>query len=429
MNKLKGLFVFSITNMLERFGFFAMMSVVLFSLTRDKGYGNIEAGYYYSIFYAAIYISMFIMGLAGDFFNRRKVIYTGLALMTLGYFLYSIIYKGSGIPLIIPGILFILGVGAFKTNLQVQVGDLYKNNISNGASGYIIFYAFINLGAILAPPAAIYLKKAYGINSVFLLCGATTLLALALYYFVPVTSGTENKAPAQEGNTTGNGTVSAATLPANKSTGNSRYGTDQLIGLVFLVLFVPIFWIAFHQNAFIYTLFVRDHIELSGHSTDTVLAVNPLASVLLSVIVLIAIYFWVKIKNIHSIFPIIGTGIFIVALGYFIPVYGLANLPGKLPFGYAIIPMIILTLGEVFVTPFLTLGFYHFSPARFRGIFMGLFLFISAAGNMLLYKYANIYHAYGALYTFQRIIIHVLISAVAVYIVWFLIRKLNARKK
>jgi POT family proton-dependent oligopeptide transporter len=425
MKNLKGLFVFSITNMLERLGFYAMMAILIRSFIEERGFSGEEAGFYYSIFYFAIFLSMFLMGLVGDFVNRRKVIIAGMFAMTIGYFLHSIMSNDNQISIIIPGIFLILGVGAFKTNLLIQVGNLYKENIKNGALGYMIFYTFINLGAIFAPFIAVFFREQFGVNSVFF-CGVT-LLSLILYYFVPISTEIKEELQAPKEVKTDNIIDSPQQHAVKESP--ASYGINKLIGLIFLILLVPIFWIAFHQNGLVFTFYVLDYINMSDNSLSIVQTVNPFAFVLFSIIGVIFMYFFVKIKSIYSIFSFIGIGMIIVAIGYYIPAYGISNFSEKLPYSYAIVPMIIISLGELFITPFLTLGFYHYSPASVKGLFMGLFLAVTAIGNMLLFKYAMYYDKYGAVYTFKKIVIHVLICAVAVYLVWFLIKRLSIKKK
>jgi len=428
MNNLKDLFVFSITNMLERFGFYALMSILIMSFFEQRGLSMKASGYYYSIFYSAIYVSMLIMGLVGDFANRRKVILGGMIAMTIGYVLYSIMSKENETSVIISGIFLVLGLGAFKPNLQVQVGDLYKNNFKNGALGYIIFYSFLNLGAIFAPLAAATIKDLYGINSVFLLSASATLLALTLYYIGTNSTKMENE-PTESDKVNTNITYIRESEHRNENLYNENYGIDKLIGLIFLIIIVPFFWMAFNQRGLIYTFYLRDFVDLNGYSTEIFQTMNPIMVVLFSIIGVVLMYFFVNIKRVYSIFPFIGIGMIIVAIGYFIPSYGLANLSGKLPYTYAVLPVIIMTLGELFISPFLTLGYYHFSPAKVRGLFMALFMSITAVGNMLLFRYSIDYDKYGAQYTFNKIVIHILICSSAVFIVWFIIKQISVSEK
>jgi POT family proton-dependent oligopeptide transporter len=426
MNNLKGLFVFSLTNMIERFGFYAMMSIMVLSFMEERGYDGEKAGYYYSVFYSSSYIAMLFMGLVGDLFNRRKIISIGMISMVIGYFFYYFMPKENDILLIIPGIFIILGLGAFKTNLQVQVGDLYRNNIKNGTLGYLVFYSFINLGAVFAPGIAIFFRNLYGIDSVFLLSGGSIIVAFILYNLVPISIKLDRGLLIKEEKRIN---ILSEVTHNNENSENVKYGSDRIIGLIFLIFLVPFFWVAFHQNGLVFTFYVKDFIDLNGYAPETIQAINPIAYVLFSIVGILLFFFLVKFKNIHSILPIIGIGMLLVALGYFIPSYGLENHTEKLSYSYAIVPMLIITLGELFISPFLIIGFYHYSPIKVRGLFMGLFMVISAVGNMFLFLYASDYDAYGAASTFDKIVFHVLISAISVFIVWLIIKRISNKRQ
>jgi proton-dependent oligopeptide transporter, POT family len=430
MNNLKGLFVFSITNMLERFGFYLMMSVIISSFMEDGGYGMQTAGVYYSFFYTAIYISMIIMGLIGDFVNRRKIIIFGMALMAIGYLSYFIMSKGNELSLIIPGTILILGLGAFKTNLMVQVFDLHKNNLRNGAIGYMIFYAFINIGAFFAPIASVFIKQNFGINSVFLVSAVFTLLAFAIYYFFPVSTEIEHESQINQREIIANDIVDSPKVsPIQSKTSSISYGVDKIIGLLFLVFLVPIFWIAFHQTGLTYVFYIRDLFPLDSYPLKKLSIANPVANIFFSIFGVLLLYIFVKIRKTYSIFPFISIGMLIVAIGYFVPAYDAANISGKISYMSALIPILIIALGELIIVPFITLGFYHFSPAKVRGLFLGLFMALTAFGNNFLFIYAIAYDKFGAESAFKSIVIHVLVCAASVFIIWILIKKLSNRQE
>lgn len=425
MSNFKGLFVYSITNMLERFGFYCMMSVLVLFLMEQKGFDALEAGNIYFAFYISIHVSMLVMGLVGDFINRRKLIFVGLIFMAIGYFLYSFLSSTNEITLILPGIFIVLGLGAFKPNLQIQVGDLYNNNLKHGAIGYVIFYTFINIGAIFATFAATYLKFQYGYESVFLISGSAIVLSFVLYYLVPVNEKVIMDTFESQLIKTDTHDIS----DSDKTTDKTKYGVEKIIGLISLIFIVPFFHVAFHQSGLVYNVYVCEFLGTDAYSLDIITRVNPIAFVSFVILAIFPLFYLIKLKKAHSILPIIGIGMIIVAIGYFIPFFYSAN-EIQLNIIYASLPLIIMALGELFTSPFLILGFYHYSPVKVRGLFMGLYLAIGAAANMLLYKYAVDYRNYGAEYTFMKIVIHILICVIAVFLVWMLIKKLsNLRKR
>ena len=56
-------------------------------------------------------------------------------------------------------------------------------------------------------------------------------------------------------------------------------------------------------------------------------------------------------------------------------------------------------------------------------------MMLTAIGNMLLFQYASSYQTHGAESTFSKIVIHVLISAIAVLIVWLIIKRVSQKNK
>lgn len=421
MKNIKGLIVYSLSNMLERFGFYAMMSVIVLFLMEERGLSGPKAGTYYSMFYFAIYISMVIMGLIGDLVaNRRKLIIAGMLIMAIGYVSYVLIATDNRISLVVPAVLLVIGVGAFKTNLMVQVGNLYKSSIKQGAIGYLIFFAFINVGALLAPLCSSYLRNQYGFDSVLLVSAGAVLLALGLYYLIPVTPVTA-KEPYNERLEDKNNSGEVKPL-SNK---HKRIDKSRVIALVFLVLLLPVFYMGFHQSALVLTFYFRDFIIMNGYTVETLQSINPVASLLFSVIAILLLYYLIKLKSIYSIFPVVMAATLLAVIAYSIPAYGVATTAEKLPISYAILPMLIITLAEVFLSPFFVLGFYHLSPKRFRGLFFGIYMILTAIGNSLLFYLSGIYMESGAEIAFKNIIIILLISAAAMFLIWLLIKKLS----
>src|SRR3982074_1440177 len=75
----------------------------------------------------------------------------------------------------------IIGNGAFKPNISVQVGDLYAPGDSRRDRAFSIFYIGINLGAFLAPLVCGTLGEAVGWHYGFAAAGVGMLIGLAIY--------------------------------------------------------------------------------------------------------------------------------------------------------------------------------------------------------------------------------------------------------
>jgi len=165
----KGLIPAALANMGERFGFYTMMAILVLFLQAKFGLNGTDAGYIYSGFYFSIYFLALVGGIIADKVNNFKgTIFTGLILMGIGYLIMAFPTPTpvSSVPLyltisIIGLFVIAFGNGLFKGNLQALVGQMYDNDKYRELrdSGFSLFYAFINVGAIFAPFTAVGIRN------------------------------------------------------------------------------------------------------------------------------------------------------------------------------------------------------------------------------------------------------------------------------
>lgn len=162
-NQPKGLIPAALANMGERFGFYTMMAILTLFLMSKFGMSGEEAGRLYSIFYGAIYILALVGGLIADGTkNYKGTIIAGLVIMSLGYLFLASPSLITTQWIALSALLVIaFGNGLFKGNLQALVGQLYDNPTYSKLrdSGFQIFYMFINIGGMIAPFAAVWVRN------------------------------------------------------------------------------------------------------------------------------------------------------------------------------------------------------------------------------------------------------------------------------
>lgn len=187
-NHPKGLIPAALSNMGERFGYYIMNAVLLLFLCSKFGLSDSVSGAIYSVFYAGIYVLSLVGGIIADRTqNYKGTIMTGLVIMALGYALLSIPIMATSDNTTwlltftcIALFLIAFGNGLFKGNLQAIVGQMYDNLEAEAAakgpeavaavqgkrdSGFQIFYVFINIGGLIAPFIAPYLREWWlGVN-------------------------------------------------------------------------------------------------------------------------------------------------------------------------------------------------------------------------------------------------------------------------
>ena len=196
-NQPKGLFALALANTGERFGYYTMLAVFALFLRANYGLSPAMAGTIYSAFLMLVYFFPLIGGMMADKFGFGKMVTTGIIIMFAGYLLLSVPLGGDSVALavMLAALLLIgFGTGLFKGNLQVMVGDLYNDPQYKDKrdAGFSIFYMAINIGALFAPTAAIKIKEyaetslGYSSNDAyhfsFAVACASLILSIAIYY-------------------------------------------------------------------------------------------------------------------------------------------------------------------------------------------------------------------------------------------------------
>lgn len=159
-NQPPGLYILSLANTGERFGYYTMLAIFLLFLQAKFGFDSTVSGQIYAGFLALVYFFPLLGGWVADRWSFNKCVITGIFVMFAGYAVMSIptdIRSGSSLAILIGALLFIaVGTGLFKGNLQVMVGDLYNDPRFSGQrdAAFSLFYMAINIGSMFAPMAA-----------------------------------------------------------------------------------------------------------------------------------------------------------------------------------------------------------------------------------------------------------------------------------
>ena len=162
--------------MWERFSFYGMKALLLLYLTKyhlfsDTGGLNLLGAYG-----GLVYCLPVLGGLLADrWLGMRKAVVFGGVLLVLGHLgmaaegeqarkVGDTVVRDDAALLVFYGslALIIMGVGFLKPNISVIVGKLYADGDPRRDSGFSLFYAGINLGAMLASLVCGVLGETYG---------------------------------------------------------------------------------------------------------------------------------------------------------------------------------------------------------------------------------------------------------------------------
>ena len=191
----KGLYVCFFTEMWERFSFYGMKALLLLYVLKYHLFGD-DAGYdLLGAYGGLVYAVPVIGGLVADrYLGMRKAVIFGGVLLVLGHI--GMAYEGhaaqriDGVVVRDEGALqvfylslalIIMGVGFLKPNISTIVGKLYPPNDPRRDSGFTLFYAGINVGALFASLICGFLGETYGWKYGFGAAGIGMLAGLALF--------------------------------------------------------------------------------------------------------------------------------------------------------------------------------------------------------------------------------------------------------
>ena len=191
----KGLYVCFFTEMWERFSFYGMKTLLLLYVLKYHLFGD-DAGYdLLGAYGGLVYAVPVIGGLVADrYLGMRKAVIFGGVLLVLGHL--GMAYEGHAAQRI-DGVvvrdevalqvfylslaLIIMGVGFLKPNISTIVGKLYPPNDPRRDSGFTLFYAGINVGALFASLICGFLGETYGWKYGFGAAGIGMTAGLALF--------------------------------------------------------------------------------------------------------------------------------------------------------------------------------------------------------------------------------------------------------
>jgi POT family proton-dependent oligopeptide transporter len=131
----------------------------------------------YGLYTALVYLTPILGGLLADrVLGQRRTVIVGAALMAIGHFMMAV----EQLFLLALATL-ILGNGAFKPNISTQVGGLYAPGDPRRDRAFSIFYVGINLGAFFAPLVCGTLGEELGWHFGFTAAGVGMVTGLVIY--------------------------------------------------------------------------------------------------------------------------------------------------------------------------------------------------------------------------------------------------------
>jgi POT family proton-dependent oligopeptide transporter len=398
----RGLTFLFTTEMWERFSYYGMRSLLVLYMTKflllsdhsgdviglaalrralETLFGPLEvqplSSQIWGLYTGLVYFTPIFGGLLADrVLGQRRTVVIGATLMAIGHFMMAVeqLFLFALLALI-------LGSGCFKPNISTQVGGLYAPGDARRDRAYSIFYVGINLGAFLAPLVCGTLGERVGWHYGFAAAGVGMLIGLCIYlYALPLLPPDElHKAQAAR--------QAAKPLDAKER---------RAIWLL-LALLIPntLFWATYEQMGNTVILWADantdrsiDALHLFGVSaqipTTWFLAVNPFMIFAFTPFV---VALWAR-QAARGAEPATITkmalGCFGVTAANLIMVVAALQADGdKASWLWLFAYFVVITLGELYLSPVGLSFVTKVAPARLISLLMGVWLSASFTGGFL----------------------------------------------
>lgn len=416
----KQLWALFFTEMWERFCFYGLSGMLTVFMVTELLINEKDANLQYGAIQAFIYAFTFIGGLFADkILGFRKSLFWGGLLMIAG----SFIIAASPKEFFYYGTCFtIVGTGFFKPNISTMVGELYRAGDPRRDAGFGLFYSGINIGAFLGGMVCVWLGKHYSWNMAFGSAGVVMIIGLLTFLFTQKSMGPIGLSPLKDFTPSKRKTYeimvfigSLAVMPLILLMVSKTEYTDyfmytigpltliylgyemvkltaaerkKIIAALIFIVFSVFFWAFFEQSGGSLSLFALYNLNdnLLGVPMDPNVVNNSANSVFVIIfsIVLGLLWIWMAKKKIEPNSVVkFGLG-FLFLAGAFYTFYStrfFADDAGKTSLEIFTLAYLVITFGELCLSPIGLSLMTKLSPKKLWGVMMGMWFLASAYGQ------------------------------------------------
>ncbi|MDI9256532.1 peptide MFS transporter [Flavobacterium sedimenticola] len=426
----KQLWYLFFSEMWERFSFYGMRGMLVVFMVSQLGMDDKTSQLQYGATQAWVYAFTFIGGLFADkILGFRKSLFWGGLLMIVG----SVILAVDPKNFFFLGISFtIVGTGFFKPNISSIVGQLYHDGDVRRDAGFSLFYAGVNLGALIGGyiciavangnlwssfvPENLRWNYAFGFASIVMIVSLLTFTqtqkSLGEIGLSPLAALQANKRKTLE-LVTYIGSLALVPLII-LMVANTKY-TDyfmmvigpasivylfiemrnfsvaenkKLLAALVFIIFSIFFWAFFEQSGGSLSLFALNNldnkligIELDPNGVNN--SANSLFVIIFAALVGI-VWVWMAKRKIEPNTVVkFGLGFLFLAGGFWVFYYTkfFAGPDGKTSLDLFTLGWFVITFGELCLSPIGMSAMTKLSPQRTQAVIMGMWFLASAYGQ------------------------------------------------
>ncbi|MDD5151382.1 MAG: peptide MFS transporter [Flavobacterium sp.] len=426
----KQLWYLFFSEMWERFSFYGMRGMLVIFMVNQLMMNDEVANLQYGATQAFVYAFTFVGGLFADkILGYRKSLFWGGMLIIVGSVILAIdpkqfFFMGIGFT--------IIGTGFFKPNISTMVGKLYKDDDNRRDAGFSLFYAGVNLGALIGGylciavangnmlssivPVNLRWNVAFGFASIVMMISLLTFVqtqkSLGEIGLSPLLDLDKSKKKTYEYLTYIGSILVIPIIILLVS--NSEY-TDifmyiigpcsllyllyemknfslkenkKLIAALIFILFSIVFWAFFEQSGGSLSLFAASNLEntVLGVKLDPNGVNNSANSLFVIVFAALVglVWLWMGKRKIEPNTVVkFGLGFLFLAGGFWVFYYTkfFADANGITSLDLFTFGWFVITFGELCLSPIGMSIMTKLSPAKLQAVMMGMWFLASAYGQ------------------------------------------------
>ncbi len=328
----------------------------------------------YGWYTGLVYLTPLLGGYVADrYWGQKKSVYVGAVIMAAGQFLLFTAENFFFIGLI----LLIVGNGFFKPNISTQVGNLYKPGDKRRDGAFTIFYMGINLGAFLCNFVCGPLAQSYGWRYGFLAAG----LGMVAGLIIQIVFGPSTLAPDTLNKKSDDGKAAPPPKEENEQ--------QRIMALIILCALNIVFWAVYEQQGNTMQTWADEQTNwptIFGWRMPSTLfqSVNPFFIFTLAPLI---DRFWAwesqRGREMSSVTKM-AWGCFILGASFIVMVIGAKAVgAGKGSLFWPVFCTMLLTIGELYLSPVGLSLVTKVSPVRFVSMMMGMWFMSSFLGNIM----------------------------------------------
>jgi POT family proton-dependent oligopeptide transporter len=377
-----------------------------------------QASILYGWYTGLVYLTPLLGGyLADRFWGQRRTVYLGGALMAIGHFVMA--FENW---FFVALAFLIMGNGLFKPNISTQVGNLYEEGDSRRDRAFTIFYMGINLGAFICNFVCGTLAAVYGWHYGFAAAGVGMVIGLMVYAYGQL-SGLLKSDPR----------TAAKQHAALSHTSETKQPLSagewkRVWALIALCALNVVFWAVYEQQGNTMQTWADEQTYWPKVGSFQIPSTwfqsfNPMFIFLLAPVFNVIWALQARKGKEPSSVVKMAIGCIVLGLSFIVMVIGAQAVgDGKGSLFWPVFCTLLLTVGELYLSPIGLSLVTKVAPARIVSMMMGMWFLSSFVGNL-----ASGY--IGALYgTMSRDMFFLLLTAMGIatgVAIWVLNRPLN----